>query len=90
MKIKGLTFPKFVVPYRSRSGLTPFRVFRVVSASSKEGAEVDLVLFSFTSPQEPRSHERHMSYSKFQKMNDVNDINFKMKRTLISNVFQKF
>lgn len=86
--LKNMKFPEWLLQFASRR--TPFRLFRITSASSKEGAKVDMVIMSglasITIMRPPKSEEK-MSYTKFQKLRDPGAMHSDMKHRIIRGLF---
>lgn len=83
-----MKFPEWLLQFAR--GRTPFRLFRVTSASSKEGATVDMIIMSgmaSISIMRPPKGEEKMSYTKFQKLRDPAAMHPDMKHRIIRGVF---
>lgn len=87
--IKDMKFPAWIFQYGTKSGRTPFRIYRISSASTSAGAKVDLIAYGiysikFKAPFVER--DKNISYARLKKMHSINDLNIKMKRNIIIGV----
>lgn len=94
VKIADLTFPTWLVQFGNRrisggGGRTDFAIYEILSASTKDGADVGLVFRGSWKPylSRPNRSEKHLSYAKFRKLSSVNEIHEEMKKNIIQGVF---
>lgn len=86
--LKDMKFPEWFVQYGSeRKG---FKVYEILRASSKDGADVGLIIhgafLSFVQ-KALKKDEKHLSYNKFRKLEDVKNIHPDAKKRIIHGIF---
>lgn len=85
--LKDMRFPKWFVQYATkRKG---FKIYEILSASSKDGAEVGLIIHGafMAFAQKAHGKDKHLSYNMFRKLQDINGIHPDAKKRVMHGVF---